>query len=96
MNAVGTVIEVVLWVFIGCLWVRFITGWVMLFARSWSPRGVLLVGLEVVFSTTDPPIKAIDRAIPPLRLGSFVLPLGFLLVFVLAHALYKLNGNLLL
>ena len=57
------------WVFFGFLWVRFVVDWVQVFARSWSPCGPLLVGLEAVYSATDPPIKALRRVIPPLRIG---------------------------
>ena len=91
MNAVGYVIYAVLVVFIGFMWVRFIAGWVMVFARSWSPQGVVLVVLEAVYSFTDPPIKALDRVIPPLRIGNFVLNLSFLIVFVSAYVLKDLT-----
>ena len=38
--------------------------------------------LEVVYSVTDPPIKALRRVIPPLRLGSVALDLSFLIVII--------------
>jgi YggT family protein len=60
------------------------------FARSWSPRGPLLVVLEGVYSTTDPPIKALRRVIPPLRIGNFSLDLSFLIVMVAAYLLLRL------
>ena len=59
MQLAGQVIEGLLWFFIAFMWVRFVTEWVQVFARSWSPRGVLLVALELVYSVTDPPIKAL-------------------------------------
>jgi YggT family protein len=96
VHAVGAVIEIVLWVFIVLLWVRFVVDWVQVFARSWEPRGVLLVTLEGVYSTTDPPIRALRRVIPPLRIGSFALDLSFLLVLVCAYLLLQLNRGLLL
>jgi YggT family protein len=68
--------------FFGCMWIRFIVDWVQVFARSWSPRGILLVVLEAVYTVTDPPIKALRRVIPPLRLGNFALDLSFLIVFI--------------
>jgi YggT family protein len=75
------------------MWVRFIVDWVQVFARSWSPRGVLLVVLEVVYSITDPPIKALRKVIPPLRLGNFALDLSFLIVFISAYILLSLTGQ---
>ena len=85
MYAVGQVIHFLLWFFIVLLWVRFIVDWVQVFARSWSPSGPLLVILEVVYSVTDPPIKALRRFIPPLRIGNFALDLSFLIVLVAAY-----------
>ncbi len=96
MNVVGLVIHVVLTVFIAFMWVRFIVDWVQVFARSWSPRGVLLVGLEGVYTATDPPLKAFRRIIPPLRLGNFALDLSFLIVFIGAYVLLRLNDVYLL
>ena len=96
MTVVGVIIEYVLWFFIAFMWVRFVTEWVQVFARSWSPRGALLVALEGVYSVTDPPIKALRRVIPPLRIGNFALDLSMLLVFVGAYILLRLNRGLLL
>jgi len=91
VELVGATIEIVLYLFIALLWVRFIVDWVQVFARSWSPRGALLVVLEVVYSTTDPPIKALRRVIPPLRIGNFALDLSFLIVLVGAYVLLRVN-----
>ena len=70
MQLAGQVIDGLLWFFIAFMWIRFVVDWVQVFARSWSPRGVLLVVLELVYSVTDPPIKALRRFIPPLRIGN--------------------------
>ncbi|MGN6781341.1 MAG: YggT family protein [Marmoricola sp.] len=96
MTIVGLVIHVVLWIFIALLWVRFVVDWVQVFARSWVPRGVILVLLEGVYSATDPPIKALRRVVPPLRLGAVALDLSFLIVIVIAYLLLNLNDRLLL
>jgi len=96
LQAVGLTIHIILWVFIALLWVRFVVDWVQIFARSWVPRGVLLVLLEAVYSTTDPPIKALRRVIPPLRIGSISLDLSFLIVMIAAYVLLRLNDQLLL
>ncbi len=89
MQTVGLILYVVLTVFIAFMWVRFIVDWVQVFARSWSPRGILLVVLELVYSVTDPPIKALRRVIPPLRLGSIALDLSFIIVFIGAYVLLQ-------
>ena len=92
MQIVGSIIHVLLFTFIALLWIRFIVDWVQVFARSWSPHGLLLVILEVVYSVTDPPIKALRRVIPPLRLGNFALDLSFLIVLVGAYVLLRVNA----
>ena len=96
MYVAGSIIHVVLFVFIALMWVRFIVDWVMVFARQWQPTGPLLVVMEVVYSVTDPPIKALRKVIPPLRLGNFALDLSFLLVLVIAWVLLNVNDSLLL
>ncbi|MCW2798198.1 YggT family protein [Nocardioides sp.] len=96
MHPVGQIIEGLLWFFIAMLWVRFVVDWVQVFARSWSPHGVLLVLLEIVYSVTDPPIKALRRVIPPLRIGNFALDLSFLIVMISAYVLLSVNRQVFL
>ena len=80
--------------FLLLLWVRFIVDWVQVFARQWEPRGPLLVALEGVYSATDPPIMALRRVIPPLRIGSVALDLSFLLVMVAAWLLLNVIATI--
>ncbi len=96
MHVAGTVIEIVLWVFIAMLWVRFVVDWVQVFARAWVPRGALLVALETDYTVTDPPIKALRKVVPPLRLGNFALDLSFILVMIAAYVLLSVNRSFLL
>ena len=83
----GLTLYYILYFFIALLWIRFIVDWVQVFARQWEPRGALLVALEGVYSATDPPIVALRKVIPPLRIGSVALDLSFLLVMVAAWLL---------
>ncbi|MBM9460487.1 YggT family protein [Nocardioides sp. zg-536] len=96
MSIAGWIIEGVLFVFIGFLWVRFMTDWVQVFARSWEPRGVVLVFLEAAYSATDPPINALRKVIKPIRIGNFALDLSFILVMILAYVLLTVNRSALL
>jgi YggT family protein len=96
LHVVGTVIEITLWAFIAMLWIRFVVDWVQIFARSWMPRGALLVALETDYTVTDPPIKALRRVIPPLRLGNFALDLSFIIVMIVAYVLLSVNRSVLL
>jgi YggT family protein len=69
-------------VFFLLLLVRLVLDWVQVFARDWRPRGVALVVAEATYSVTDPPLRALRRVIPPLRLGSVRLDLGFLILML--------------
>jgi YggT family protein len=89
VQPVWIVLQVIVWVFFGFLWVRFVVDWVQVFARSWSPVGVLLVGLELVYSVTDPPIKALGRVVPPLRIGQVAIDLSFIIVMTITFLLLR-------
>jgi YggT family protein len=91
VNAIGSVIELVLWLFLGLMFVRLVVDYVQMFARSWIPRGVALVVLETVYSITDPPIRFVRRFVPPLRLGSVALDTSFIIVFIAVYLLRILN-----
>jgi YggT family protein len=64
-----------------------VVDWVQVFARSWSPRGVVLFLLEIVYTVTDPPIMFVRRFVPPLRLGAVALDTSFLIVLVIVYLL---------
>lgn len=83
----------VLLVFFILLIARLIFDYVMMFARSWRPSGVAAVGLEVVYSVTDPPLKALRRVIPPLRLGNFSIDLGFMILLFVVYVLMNVVSS---
>ena len=90
----GDVLETVLWLFFVLLIGRLVLDYIQMFARSWRPTGALLVVAEVVYTITDPPLKALRRLIPPLRLGSITLDLSFLVLVVLVQIGIYLAGYL--
>jgi YggT family protein len=77
---VGAVLYVALLVYFFALWARFVLDLVQAFSESWRPRGAVLVLAEVAYTATDPPIKAVRRVLPPLRIGAFALDFGFTIV----------------
>lgn len=77
----------VLWVLVGLLFVRLIMDYVMMFARNYRPTGAVAAALELAYTATDPPLKALRRVIPPLRLGQVSLDLSFIVLFIAAYAL---------
>jgi YggT family protein len=94
VQVVFQILYVLLWIFLILLFVRLVVDWVQFFARSWEPHGPLLVGLEAVYTATDPPLKALRRVIPPLRLGGFALDLSFLLLILVVYILMAVVGGL--
>ena len=91
---VGSTLALILWLFFVLLIARLVIDYIQMFARSWRPTGVLLVVAEVVYTITDPPLKALRRLIPPLRLGSINLDLSFLVLVVLVQIGIYLAGYL--
>ncbi len=92
MVIVGQLINLVLQLFLLLLFTRFVIDWVQVFARDWTPKGIALVVLEVVYSITDPPILFIRRFVPPLRLGAIALDTSFIIVLVSVYLLLQLNA----
>jgi len=91
---VGSVIEFVLWAYFMLILARVVAEWVQMFARSWQPVGPALVGLELVYTATDPPIKLFRRLIPPLRLGNAAIDLSILFVLLICFVLREVNSSL--
>lgn len=84
MEQVGDLLALIVWVAIVLLLARFVLEWVQLLARQWRPRGAVAVLCEGIYSATDPPLRAIRRVLPPLRLGSVGLDLSpMVLLFAL-------------
>ena len=91
MHPVGAVIYFLLWAFWILLFVRLIVDWVQVFARSWAPTGAILVVLEIVYSITDPPIKALRSVLPTPRIGGIGLDLSFLVVMLIVWVLMQIT-----
>lgn len=80
MTTITSLIASLLDIYILVLILRLVFDYITMFARDWRPRGAVLVLAETLFSLTDPPLNAIRRVVPPLRLGSIALDLGFLIL----------------
>ena len=86
--------RLILLVFLLLLFARFVVDWVMVLARSWRPSGLVAAGLEVVYLTTDPPLRAVRKVIPPLNLGSIRLDLGFMVLLIAVVFLRSITSGL--
>jgi YggT family protein len=82
MELVGSILDLILLLAIILLIARFVLDWVQMFARNWRPRGIVLVFCEGLYSLTDPPLRAVRRVIPPLRLGSVMLDLSPMILLI--------------
>lgn len=82
MEAVRALLALLLYLFLILMFARLVLDWVQVLAREWQPRGPVLVVAEVVYSITDPPLRALRRVIPPLRIGQISLDLAFLVLML--------------
>jgi YggT family protein len=87
VTVVGRTIAGILQIYVIILIARIVIDYVFIFAREWRPKGVVLVIVEAIFTVTDPPLKALRRVIPPLRIGGISLDLAFLVLFILVQIL---------
>lgn len=90
MSIVRGVLHLVLYVYFLILIGRLILDWIQVFARQWRPQGVILIVAEAIYTATDPPLKAIRRVIPPLRLGGVALDLAFLVLILTVSILLSI------
>ena len=93
MSVVASAIYFALLVFLLFLVFRLIMEYVFLLARSFRPSGLVAVLLELAYSVTDPPLKALRKVLPPLRIGQFSLDLGFLVLFIVVRILMGVVGS---
>lgn len=84
-QSIVAILRLLLLLFFFLLIIRLVLDYIQMFARSWRPAGPVLVLAEVVYSITDPPLRALRRFIPPLRIGSISLDLSFLVLILLVQ-----------
>jgi YggT family protein len=89
VQLVRTLLYLLVFLFFIALIIRLIFDWIQIFARDWKPSGAVLVAAEGVYSTTDPPLRALRRVLPPLRLGGVQIDLAFTLLFLIVVILMR-------
>lgn len=93
VSIIALIISLALTIFIIMMWARFILDLARTFARQWRPRGFVLVLAEAVFVVTDPPIKAVRRVVPPLRIGGAAIEFSWSIVMIVALILSSIVGG---
>jgi YggT family protein len=91
---VASVLYVGLLVFLILLVCRLVMEYVFMFARAYRPTGIVAVGLELCYTVTDPPLKALRRVIPPLRVGRVSIDLSFIVLFIVVQILLSVVGGI--
>jgi YggT family protein len=84
-SAVGTTLGTLAWIFLVLLLTRLVFEYVFMFAREYTPTGVVLIVVETVYTITDPPLKLLRRIIPPLRIGQVAIDLSFMALFLITY-----------
>jgi YggT family protein len=82
VSALAAIVYYLLLIYVFVMLARFVLDLVRSFNQRWRPTGAVLVGAEFVFAVTDPPIRAVRRVLPPLRMGAVALDFGWTLVFL--------------
>jgi YggT family protein len=77
----------VLLVFFVVMWVRLVFDWMRVLRQGWRPRGGALVTAEAAYAITDPPILAVRRILPPIRISGARLDFSWSIVMLVCLAL---------
>jgi YggT family protein len=94
VSLAARIVSDALLVFLLLLIFRLIMEYVFMFARSFRPEGAIAIALELCYSVTDPPLKALRKVLPPLRIGNVALDLGFIVLFLVTSILMQIVGSL--
>ena len=60
---------------------RIVIEMIQSFSRSWQPGRAFSVVGAVIFTLTDPPVKALRKVIPPMPMGGVQLDMSVLVLF---------------
>jgi YggT family protein len=89
VTAVLYVLYYALFFFWLLLTARIVVELVRAFARDWRPAGGVAVSLETVYTVTDPPVRALRRIIPIVRVGRVGLDLSIMVLLLVVFILMR-------
>ncbi len=89
MTSFWQLLFLLLWLFRLAVLGRIVFDFVRVFARRWRPAGASAVALEVLYSSTDPPVKLLRRIIPTVRLGGVGFDLSIIVLLIVIWILMQ-------
>jgi len=94
VSVIAQIAYIALWIFLLAMLVRLVADWIQVFARQWEPRGPVLILFEAVYTVTDPPLRAIRKVVPPLRLGRVAIDLAFIVLIIAVQIALTIVGGM--
>ena len=82
VNALGSILLVAVNLYSWILLARIVIEMIESFSRQFNPPRWFMMVAEVLFMLTDPPVKALRKVIPPLRLGGIALDVSIIVLFL--------------
>ncbi len=95
-SIIGQVLYLVLYFLLLLLIIRLALTYVLQYARRWRPGRGAAASLELVWSVTDPPLHALRRVIPPLRIGTVSIDIAFLVLLLILYVLMRVVAGVLI
>ena len=90
MIRIGSILHLILQIFLFALLGRLILDYVRMFKPAWRPSGIILILVEAIYTITDRPMNFVRRFVPPLRLGGASIDLSFIVLFFAVQILMPL------
>ncbi len=90
MIRIGSILHLILQIFLFALLGRLIIDYVRMFKPAWRPSGIILILVEAIYTITDRPMNFVRRFVPPLRLGGASIDLSFIVLFFAVQMLMPL------
>lgn len=87
MSLIGTILLILLRIFVLMLVARLITEMIQSFSKEFRPPRWFIMIIEPIFVATDPPVKALRKLIPPLRTGGVSLDVSVIVLFIIVMIL---------
>ncbi|MCK7641790.1 YggT family protein [Corynebacterium sp. CCM 8835] len=83
MNPIILLLLLLLRIYSYILVLRIIVEMIHSFSRNFRPPSWFAYVAEPLFVLTDPPVKALRRVIPPLRMGNVALDMSIIVLFLI-------------